>query len=1157
MPDLEKSNSATIASALIQKDASAIAIDGVAIADSAPSTKYRGHPSSNKSINYGQEHHLQQPMSQRRHTFSHGCMSRSAPSTPILGTYGQQGHGGGYFRGFTMTPAASSCTFASHFIPSSASSRAIPSRREESSSPTSVIQSSSCGLSRSPSPTNYISMNESTHITPPKTYGSNGFTFSGCQYETALINARRRIPYSLGTSPLPPMPVSMIKETLSVEGEAMLTIDTEKLFSELLPSDESGCRRRKFIAKLERLLNDEWPGHDIRVHPFGSTENLLCSNDSDVDVCISTSWRRLENTCMLAQFWANHKMERVICVPGAKVPIVKIWDPEYDVACDMNVNNTLALENTKMIKTYVQIDWRVRPLAMIIKHWTKQRELNDAAGGGTLSSYSWICLIINFLQLRTPAILPVLHQIGSGSRPEKVVNGVDISFCDDLERIAGYGEVNTESIGQLLFGFFKWYAYDFDYDRHVVSVRHGRLLSKSEKGWDTLQNNRFCIEEPLVTSRNLGNTVDDISAKGILQEFRRAYGILSSEANLDKCVKRFEFPQDDIPHAIGENGLGLIMGNGTSRRITRSVSSSGSSTRSIGGRPFSGGGFYRSQSHRKGSNGTYQGKIMAPGGVYPPPMFKLPAEYGIMPIYSVSPECYPITIASLPPIAKPGTTPSADASCSNEGTKPSNTAASAQVSYIIPAYFPSPRFPLYYQPAYEDAQATEGSNQSGSETSETRSGRARSLSPSRQSTCQRNHHNSQTATEDQCHMQQNHDASYPQSQQQESKRSKRYAYQNSKGNVLPRSRSEYLPQSSESGSDLSDISPDVPPHAYPPITPPDCRLDDLVDAGDDCDLKLSSLHIGHSDEVEVMVVDDEDGGMTTDSEGTTFVAQKELVDRMQGMGRPGFISPPASRPSSTPLLKPLSVPTKSKSSRSYSTESEEEENSRREPNGPVIVNGDLSSRVPRSIGLMEDSHSQELDSSRSGSKSYADVLMDQRISLSKNVARSASEESSSYVIGNIRYSNGMSEPLDSSLAEFGKNQLNRTSGMRSQNHAPRNLQHEEDEFWAVSGGTLAASHNGYLATHMPLPSVTVPVPVKQGGMSYSAAAAASNVPAGSSKPRHSSIANGSVGSSSNSVTVKQNQWTTSTSKRSRKKKNVKKEDSVGSMLISAELIKGG
>ena len=103
----------------------------------------------------------------------------------------------------------------------------------------------------------------------------------------------------------------------------------------------------------------------------------------------------LEQVCLLANALADrmdsvaalycHRtdsytdgMERVVCVPHAKVPIVKFWDPELQLACDMNVNNTLALENTRMIKIYVEIDERVRPLAMIVKQWTKRRILNDA-----------------------------------------------------------------------------------------------------------------------------------------------------------------------------------------------------------------------------------------------------------------------------------------------------------------------------------------------------------------------------------------------------------------------------------------------------------------------------------------------------------------------------------------------------------------------------------------------------------------------------------------------------------------------------------------------------------------------------------------------------------------------------------------------------------
>lgn len=71
-------------------------------------------------------------------------------------------------------------------------------------------------------------------------------------------------------------------------------------------------------------------------------------------------------------------MDRVVCIPAAKVRIVKIWDPELKLACDINVNNVAAIENTRMIKTYIDLDDRVRPLAMIIKHWTKRRILNDA-----------------------------------------------------------------------------------------------------------------------------------------------------------------------------------------------------------------------------------------------------------------------------------------------------------------------------------------------------------------------------------------------------------------------------------------------------------------------------------------------------------------------------------------------------------------------------------------------------------------------------------------------------------------------------------------------------------------------------------------------------------------------------------------------------------
>ncbi|KAB8235996.1 zinc finger protein [Aspergillus alliaceus] len=395
--------------------------------------------------------------------------------------------------------------------------------------------------SRSPSPPHGSTSPRSTHSESTHLPPSLRKPFSGCKYETAMAFFRRRMPYSLGADLLPDEKEGL-KERLEPEEEQRLTDHMLEVYDRLLPSAESDDRRRQLVRKLEKLFNDQWPGRDIKVHVFGSSGNKLCSSDSDVDICITTTYKEIEHVCLLAEVLARHGMERVVCVSHAKVPIVKIWDPELRLACDMNVNNTLALDNTRMIRTYVEIDERVRPLAMIIKYWTKRRILCDAGLGGTLSSYTWICLIVNFLQTRDPPILPSLQ-----ARPhEKKVSpeGLVCSFDDDLNNLVGYGRKNKQSLGDLLFQFFKYYAHDLDYEKYVLSVREGKLISKEAKGWHLLQNNRLCVEEPFNTSRNLGNTADDTSFRGVHLELRRAYKA-AAQGDLELCCEQYEYPPEE------------------------------------------------------------------------------------------------------------------------------------------------------------------------------------------------------------------------------------------------------------------------------------------------------------------------------------------------------------------------------------------------------------------------------------------------------------------------------------------------------------------------------------------------------------------------------------------------------------------------------------
>jgi DNA polymerase sigma len=89
------------------------------------------------------------------------------------------------------------------------------------------------------------------------------------------------MPYSIGNEKLDDVDLSQIKTKLSEDEERRLSTDMRTLYDQLLPTQQSETRREDLVKKLEKLFNDEWPGHNIRVHVFGSSGNLLCTDESD------------------------------------------------------------------------------------------------------------------------------------------------------------------------------------------------------------------------------------------------------------------------------------------------------------------------------------------------------------------------------------------------------------------------------------------------------------------------------------------------------------------------------------------------------------------------------------------------------------------------------------------------------------------------------------------------------------------------------------------------------------------------------------------------------------------------------------------------------------------------------------------------------------
>jgi hypothetical protein len=156
-------------------------------------------------------------------------------------------------------------------------------------------------------------------------------------------------------------------------------------------------------------------------------------------------------------------------------------------------------------------------------------------------------MILNFLQTRDPPVLPCLHKLPDRSIDPATGQPSLSSFADDLDKLRGFGAKNKETLGQLLFSFFRLYGHEVDYDRFCVSVRQGSRIKREEKNWQpgagTKEGgNRLCVEEPFSTDRNLGNSADDYAWHGIHTEIRRAFDLLADGQQLDKACEQFEFP---------------------------------------------------------------------------------------------------------------------------------------------------------------------------------------------------------------------------------------------------------------------------------------------------------------------------------------------------------------------------------------------------------------------------------------------------------------------------------------------------------------------------------------------------------------------------------------------------------------------------------------
>ena len=219
----------------------------------------------------------------------------------------------------------------------------------------------------------------------------------------------------------------------------------------------------------------------------------------------------------------NNNGMRAQPILSARVPIVRI--ASAGIAVDLSVQNDLPVYKSLLLHEYSQLDPRYPQLVLLVKAWAKVRGINSAQHG-TFNSFGLSLLVLHYLQQIQPPVLPRLNEPLAGFPPPR-----SFGECEGIliqhymhEDLSGWRSENTDSIAMLTHGFFKYFAREFPWDTHAVSVIC-QALPKSRLGEQirSSKNTGIVIQDPLDEDDNCARNISMATKPRILREFERAF----------------------------------------------------------------------------------------------------------------------------------------------------------------------------------------------------------------------------------------------------------------------------------------------------------------------------------------------------------------------------------------------------------------------------------------------------------------------------------------------------------------------------------------------------------------------------------------------------------------------------------------------------------
>ena len=247
------------------------------------------------------------------------------------------------------------------------------------------------------------------------------------------------------------------------------------------------------------------------------------------------------------------------------------------IDCDLSMQNPLACINTSLLLSYSSMQPDIRILAAVIKLWAKNRDINSPSKQ-TLSSYGYTLMLLYFLTthefsddgtvsslfsghggiIKGTPIIPNLqwfdpsYILAPGSSYQELKTKPTSKNCvrnhpmepsysintyffqlnnESIRKKAQdlFGLVSKDSLVVLLAAFFRFYAYEFDFKKHVVSLNATLTKGPMEReskcesdGWKVYGETLF-IEDPFECFYDVAHVLKASTFRTIRKEFALAY----------------------------------------------------------------------------------------------------------------------------------------------------------------------------------------------------------------------------------------------------------------------------------------------------------------------------------------------------------------------------------------------------------------------------------------------------------------------------------------------------------------------------------------------------------------------------------------------------------------------------------------------------------